>query len=169
VLAGSSATQGGLRTPRASGCQSCAYQGVKPDVAGRYELKGESSQLAKAAKGAASRGEPRQASTSGLEFGYAADETRHGLLESAHSVEADANTFLTVAQKAYEDAAKIIGLIEILEASNIGNVNPSLNAAGAGAVAEVTGARSRCDKNCWNSADICEKDANNIEDHMTVG
>jgi hypothetical protein len=51
------------------------------------------------------------------------------------SVEADANTFLVVAQKAYEDAAQIIGLIEILEASNTGNVNPDLNAGGAATAA----------------------------------
>ena len=54
---------------------------------------------------------------------------------SAHTVEAGANTFLVVAKKAYEDAAQIIGLIEILKASNTGNVNPGLNAAGAGAAA----------------------------------
>ena len=34
-------------------------------------------------------------------------------------------------RKAYEDAAQIVGLIEILQASNTGNVNRSLNAAGA--------------------------------------
>ncbi len=54
---------------------------------------------------------------------------------SENSIESNTRTVLVVARKAYEDAAQIVGLLEILEASNTGGVNAALNSAGAGAAA----------------------------------
>lgn len=44
-------------------------------------------------------------------------------------------TVKLIARKAIEDAANIVGIIEILESSNTGKVNPTINAANAGAAA----------------------------------
>jgi hypothetical protein len=51
---------------------------------------------------------------------------------STHSVEANVAATREVAEGAYRDAAQIVGLIEILEASNTGGIDAALNKAGAG-------------------------------------